>query len=66
MDPMDQTRRRLAAQRRVKAPQCPYCGEIVPPNTHGDVYFAWMGAHLDNRFHRIWWKVYKPFRKEKR
>jgi hypothetical protein len=59
MDPMDQTRQRLAKQTRIRTsePQCPYCGAIVPRNTHGDAWFQWMNAHIDSRLHRWWWKL---------
>src|ERR1044071_59552 len=35
-------------------PVCPYCGDIAP---FGDERLIWISAHLDNRFHRLWWEL---------
>lgn len=60
MDPMEETRRRLALRNRVKAPQCPYCGDIAP---YGDARHQWLRAHLDSHLHRWWWGFKKLFKK---
>lgn len=59
-DPMELTQRRLAAQTRIKAPQCPYCDAIAP---YGDARHVWLRAHLDSRLHRSWWVLVRTFQK---
>lgn len=35
---------------------CPHCGAIAP---HGDERIIWLRAHIDSRFHRLWWALRK-------